>query len=143
MEVRVLRLRPGDDLKQELLRYADVHEIRAGVILTCVGSLCDVNLRLADGKRTKTIRGRAFEIVSFVGTLTKQGGAHFHMAVADEHGRVALGGHVLQGCKVNTTAEIAILVCDAQLEFKREFDHQTGYKELQVHLRKGRHQTKL
>jgi len=43
-----LRLRPGDDLRRELLAFVVAQHIEAGALLTCVGSLTDVRLRLAN-----------------------------------------------------------------------------------------------
>jgi hypothetical protein len=34
-----LRLRPNQDLKQEIVAFAQAHHIQAGYIITCVGSL--------------------------------------------------------------------------------------------------------
>lgn len=87
-----LRLRPGQDLKQELAAFVAAHQIRAGAVLTCVGSLTEVVLRLANQPDATTYRGH-FEIVSLAGTLSTAG-SHLHLAVADATGRT-LGGHLL------------------------------------------------
>ena len=49
MRAIALRLRPGADLKGELLALATRERIRAGWVLTCVGSLSQARLRLAGG----------------------------------------------------------------------------------------------
>lgn len=74
------------------------------------------------------------EIVSLVGTLTAEGG-HLHLAVADAEGRV-FGGHLVEGCTVYTTAEIAIGDLE-HLKFVRVVDAETGYKELEIVVRHG------
>ena len=42
-----------------------------------------------------------------------------------------MGGHLKDGCIVDTTAEICIEIFD-EIKFKREFDESTGYKELVI-----------
>jgi predicted DNA-binding protein with PD1-like motif len=37
-----IRLKPGDDLKSELKKFATVNDIEAAVMVTAVGSLSDV-----------------------------------------------------------------------------------------------------
>src|SRR4051794_17612152 len=44
----VLRLKPGQDLRVELERFAKAKNIQAGFIVTCAGSLRKASLRLAD-----------------------------------------------------------------------------------------------
>jgi uncharacterized protein len=100
-----LRLRPGADLKAELLALAARERIRAGWMLTCVGSLSRVRLRLAGGTEHATWQG-AFEIVALTGTLSQDGG-HLHLAVADQQGRT-IGGHLAEGCTVRPTAEVVV-----------------------------------
>lgn len=65
-----------------------------------------------------------------MGTLSATGGSHLHLAVADSTGRT-LGGHLLAGCRVYTTAEV-VLVALPELKFTRETDPAFGYKELVV-----------
>ncbi|CAN5224860.1 hypothetical protein BH11PLA2_BH11PLA2_17750 [soil metagenome] len=124
----VFRLKPGQDLKQELLAFVKRENLRAGVMVTCVGSLTKVSLRYANQKEAATREGH-FEIVSLVGMLDPAGG-HLHLSVADRDG-VTFGGHLLDGCIVYTTAEIAIMEL-TDVEFTREIDATYGYKELSV-----------
>ncbi|QKG57709.1 DNA-binding protein [Hymenobacter sp. BRD128] len=124
-----LRLKPGDDLHQQLTAFVAAHHLEAGAVLTCVGSLTDVRLRLANQETATHYHGH-FEIVSLVGTLSASGGGHLHLAVADSTGRT-LGGHLLEGCRVYTTAEIVLGALPA-LRFGREIDMTFGYRELVV-----------
>lgn len=126
-----LRLTPGQDLKLEILAFAKRHELKAAAVVTCVGSLTDVNLRYAN-RETGLHRKGHFEIVSLVGTC-EFGGGYLHLCVSDADG-VTIGGHVLDGCKVHTTAEI-VLVELSDLTFRRELDRNTGYKELVIESR--------
>ncbi|HSO51962.1 MAG TPA: PPC domain-containing DNA-binding protein [Actinomycetes bacterium] len=128
MRTIAVRLRPGADLKAELLALAARERVRAGWVLTCVGSLSRARLRLAGGTEHATWQG-PFEIVALTGTLS-QDGSHLHLAVADHQGRT-LGGHLAEGCSVRTTAEV-VVAADDRLLFGREHDPATGYDELVV-----------
>jgi uncharacterized protein len=129
-----VRLTPGQDVKKELLAFARKEGLKAPAIVTCVGSLTDVNVRLANQKEGTARKGH-FEIVSLVGMLDADGG-HLHLCVTDKDG-VAFGGHLLDGSLVYTTAEVVIAELGG-LEFRREEDKTFGYKELVVYPRGGR-----
>ncbi|MFO0810426.1 MAG: PPC domain-containing DNA-binding protein [Gemmataceae bacterium] len=126
-----VRLKPGQDLKQELLAFARRHDLKAAAVVTGVGSLTDVALRYANKPDAAKLRGH-FEIVSLVGTLDPAGG-HLHLSVSDGEGRT-VGGHLLDGCVVYTTAEVVIAELTG-LTFGREVDPTFGYKELTVRKR--------
>ena len=128
MRTVVTRLRPGQDLEGELLALAERERIQAGWVLTCVGSLSRATLRLAGATRRRTADG-ALEIVALAGTIARQG-SHLHLAVADHRG-ATVGGHLLGGCLVRTTAEV-VLGASGRLRFDREHDPETGYRELVV-----------
>ncbi len=122
------RLRPGQDLKQELAAFAKTHDLSAAWIATCVGSLTTYHLRFANQDEGFSESGH-FEIVSLTGTLTADG-MHVHMSVSDSTGRT-IGGHLLDGNLVYTTAEIVIGASD-DFAFQREVDSTFGYRELKV-----------
>ena len=128
MRTIALRLRPGADLKGALLALAARERVQAGRMLTCVGSLSRARLGLAGGTEHASWQG-AFEIVALTGTQSQDGG-HLHPAVADHQGRT-VGGHLVEGCTVRTTAEV-VLAADDRLVFAREHDPATGYDELVV-----------
>lgn len=73
-----LRLRPGQDLRASLERAVRVRGVRAGIVLSAVGSLKDPRVRLA-GAAEATLLPGAFEIVCLTGTLSREG-AHLHIA---------------------------------------------------------------
>lgn len=126
--VHALRLLPGQDLREELQRYVDAHGIEAGCVLSCAGSLTDWCLRFAD--QPDGARGQGhFEIVALSGTLSSHG-SHLHLAIADEQGRT-IGGHLLAGCRVYTTAEV-VLGESRRHVFTRERDGTTPWEELQI-----------
>jgi len=129
MHTYALRLRPGDDLRQQLQAFAEQHRIRAAAIVTCVGSLTTATLRLANQSGPTVYQGH-FEIVSLVGTLSV-GGSHLHLAIADSTGRT-LGGHLLEGSIIYTTAELVVGVLE-EVDFRRETDPVSTYQELAVY----------
>jgi predicted DNA-binding protein with PD1-like motif len=128
MRILALRLRPGQDLRQQLEAFVKEKKIRAGFIITGVGSLRSASIRLADQPSAVAFSDK-FEIVSLVGTLG-QDGVHLHISISDKTGKT-IGGHLVEGCLIYTTAEIVI--GDASgLVFTREQDKETGYKELRI-----------
>ncbi len=128
LKTYALRLKPGDDLRQQLTAFVQQNHLVAGTMLTCVGSLTVATLRLANQEGPTVYRGH-FEIVSLVGTLSVNG-SHLHLAVSDSTGRT-IGGHLLDGCLVYTTAEIVLGELPG-LDFRRETDATFGYQELVV-----------
>jgi uncharacterized protein len=131
-KVHVIRLKPGEDLKTSLTNFAKENNIEAGWIVSCVGSLTNYSIRFANQQSAATDTGH-FEIVSLVGTLSTNG-SHLHISIADSTGKT-IGGHLLDGCKIYTTAEIVIGE-SKELIFKREHDGTTPWEELKVD-RKG------
>ena len=128
MVSHALRLRPGDDLRLALQKFARERGLAAGCIATCVGSVRRAMLRYADQPEAVLVEG-PLEIVSLVGTLSPDG-AHLHVSVSDGAGRT-VGGHLAPGTIVHTTAEIVVLELE-DLRFAREADPATGYKELVI-----------
>lgn len=128
MNTLPLRLHPGQDLKIEIDRLLVQQEIEAACILTCVGSLTTAVLRFANQETSARLDGH-FEIVSLTGVLSKYG-SHYHIAIADERGTTC-GAHLMDGCKIYTTAEIVIGIMP-EYSFLRTFDPETGYPELEV-----------
>lgn len=130
MNVHVLRLSPGDDLRGALeAAFADLsreHGIAAACIVSAVGSLSRAMLRYADKPGGSDVAG-PLELLMLSGTLSADG-AHLHGSVADAQGAVK-GGHILPGCIVRTTAEVVIALLPGW-EFRRELDAATGFKEL-------------
>lgn len=133
MKTFALRLRPGQDLKTELLAFAKAQGLQAGLVLTCVGSLSKTSLRLA-GKDQIKVWEEKMEILSLVGTLSADG-AHLHLGIANGEGQ-AFGGHLVEGCLIYTTAEIVLAELE-DLKFLRVVDPATGYKELEIGKRFG------
>jgi predicted DNA-binding protein with PD1-like motif len=130
MQVHVLRLAPGADLRLSLeAAFADLateHGIQAACIMSAVGSLSRAVLRYADKPGGSDINA-PLELLMLSGTLSADG-AHVHASVADEEGGVR-GGHLMAGSIVRTTVEVVIALLPGW-EFRRELDAATGFKEL-------------
>lgn len=128
MHTHCLRLTPGQDLRLELQTFAQAQGLEAGIILTALGSFSQASLRFAAADQATVIEG-PLELISLSGTLSRHG-MHLHGAVADAQGRV-YGGHMMPGCMIRTTAEIAIASLP-HLRLDRQIDPQTGYLELAI-----------
>lgn len=122
------RLKPGEDLKEGIEKVVTGKNIKAGWISTCVGSLTKYAIRFANQQEAGKGEGY-FEIISLVGTVSING-SHLHISISDSTGKTT-GGHLMQGCKIYTTAEIVLLVTD-KYNFIRENDGTTPWEELQV-----------
>jgi predicted DNA-binding protein with PD1-like motif len=125
---QAFRLKPGEDLKESIDKIVKEKNIQAGWIATCAGSLTEYTIRFANMPDGSKGTGH-FEIVSLAGTVSTNG-SHIHISISDSTGKT-MGGHLLPGCKVYTTAEIVIQSTD-KYEFTREKDGTTPWEELQV-----------
>jgi len=123
-----LRLKPGQDLKKAILAFVETNSIEAGWILTCVGSVTDYHIRFANQPNGSKASGH-FEIISLSGTLSVNG-CHLHIGISDSAGQ-NIGGHLLDGTIIYTTAEI-VLQQSNEIVFTREEDGTTAWRELQI-----------
>lgn len=141
-----LRLQPGDALMPSLKEAASTilgrlprEQCGSAFVITAVGSLQDVTLRLAnasrmdgdqnDGNDIKRYENTRFEIVSLTGTFSRDDGCHVHISLADAEGKT-VGGHLIDGV-IFTTCEL-VLGTAGGVEFVRKMDYETGYNELEV-----------
>ena len=122
MNILVVRLEPGDDLRGALEQLA----LPAACVVSGIGSLTRAVLRYAAQDEGTVLEG-PLEVISLAGTLSVDG-AHLHASVADAKGQLR-GGHVMRGCTIRTTAEIVLCVLDG-VELRRKLDVRTGFKEL-------------
>jgi len=127
LKIHALRLNPGQDLKEELIKFSKENNIKAGFIHTCVGSLNPARLRLSNLEIKEF--PEKFEIVSLVGTLCVDD-VHIHISIANSEGKT-IGGHLKEGCLIDTTAEIIIGESEDHI-FTREHDDLTGFDELKI-----------
>ena len=128
MVTHTFRLLPRQDLFNSIESYLLEQHISAGCVLACVGSLEAAVIRLADRDSIDRFEGK-FEIVSLTGTASLHG-SHLHISVSDSSGKT-IGGHLVEGCKIYTTAEIVIAEFPGQV-FVRELCNESGYPELVV-----------
>ena len=133
LEAHAMRLRPGQDLRAELERWAKEHRVAAACIVTAVGSLTRASLRYANREHATVLEGH-FEVTSLVGTLSADG-SHLHVTVSDGDGRT-YGGHLMEGSTVYTTMEIVVGSLPGVV-FARELDPTYGYEELVVRAQTG------
>lgn len=133
VNVYAFRLKPGQDLRKGIQKLVNDRQIKAGWISTCVGSLTNYNIRFAN-QPAGSVESNYFEIISLTGTVSVNG-YHIHISVSDSAGKT-IGGHLMDGCIIYTTAEVVILSSD-DLVFKREHDGTTQWKELQVEVIKS------
>ena len=129
MKHHAFRLTYGMDLRQGIEDYCRDNDIHSAAIVTVVGCVYRARIRLADGETIEEYDDR-YEIVSLTGTVSPDG-SHMHVSLADEDGRV-IGGHMCNGCLVNTTAEVVLVSLDEEYRFSREYDDSTGYDELVI-----------
>jgi len=129
MENYTFRLTPGQDLFDCIESFVLQNQIEAGCVLSGVGSLTHAVLRLANREVHNEYQGY-FEIVSITGTVSIHG-SHLHVSISNGDG-VTIGGHLVSGCKIYTTAEI-VIAAFSDVVYKREFAEDSGYDELTVH----------
>jgi len=126
--IHAIRLKPGEDLKAGIEKLVKEKNIEAGWISTCVGSLTKYNLRFANQPDGSSSEGH-FEIISLTGTVSVNG-SHLHLAVSDSTG-ATIGGHLLEGNIIYTTAELVITFTD-KYQFTRAKDGTTQWEELHI-----------
>lgn len=127
-KVHCFRLIKGMDLRGAIFAYAKSNRLQAAVPVACVGCVTEWKLRGADGQIAVHGSERA-EIVLLTGTVSEYG-LHLHLSLAREDLSV-FGGHLLEGCIINTTAEIVLMEMEGAV-FRRVFDPKTGYDELDI-----------
>ncbi len=130
MKIHTFRLKPKQDFFASIEACVKQNNIQAGVILSAVGSLTQAVLRLANKPDYNTYNGY-FEIVSITGTVSIHG-SHIHISISDGEGKT-IGGHLVSGCKIYTTAEIVLAEFEDVI-YKRElYENDSGYEELVVY----------
>jgi predicted DNA-binding protein with PD1-like motif len=128
MQTFTFRLKAGQDLFNEIEAVVAQKNIEAGCVLSAVGSLTHATLRLANREYFSEYDGH-FEIVSMTGTVSIHG-SHLHISISDGDGQT-IGGHLVSGCKIYTTAEMVLGIFD-DVVYKREYAEDSGYEELVV-----------
>ena len=126
MKCHCIRLRRGDDLMLSIKEICKEKNIAAGVILSAVGCISEGRVRDASGVTIREIREHC-EIVSLDGTVSAKR-CHLHISLSKED-LSTIGGHLCEGCIINTTCELVIAEIP-ETRIDKEFDAETGYDEL-------------
>lgn len=121
-----IRLRRGEDLLKSIKALCKQKNIHAGVVLSAVGCILSGRVRDAGGVTMRDI-GQRCEIVSLNGTVSDRR-CHLHIALSKED-LSTIGGHLCEGCIVNTTCELVIGELP-EISYGVEADPETGYDEL-------------
>lgn len=126
MVCHAIRLHRGDDLLAAIQSIAKEKNIQAATVLSAVGCILYGKVRDASGVTIRTI-DEPCEIVSLNGTVSHTR-CHLHIALSKED-LSTVGGHLVEGCIINTTCELVI--CELpNMSFGIEEDAETGYDEL-------------
>ena len=120
------RLRRGDDLLREVQKMAQEEQLELAVILSAVGCVTKARLRDASGVTIREI-DEPCEIVSATGTVSRKR-CHIHVALSKED-LSTVGGHLVEGCLINTTCELVLGVVEGW-RCGVEQDDETGYDEI-------------
>ena len=126
MEYICRRLRRGDDLLLSIEQIAREQAVSAAVVLSGVGCLSRAVLRDADGATIRRVDSQC-EILSLMGTVSA-GRCHLHISLSRQ-GLSAFGGHLMEGCIINTTCELVLGLLPGA-KFGQEEDPETGYDEI-------------
>ena len=121
-----LRLHRGADLMKSIQALCKEKQIAAGTVLSAVGCISRGRVRDASGVTIREI-GDHCEIVSLNGTVSEKR-CHLHIALSRED-LSTIGGHLCEGCIINTTCELVIAEIPGTV-IEKEFDDETGYDEL-------------
>ena len=128
MKTHCFRLRRGADLLASLEDYVRARHLKAAAVVSAVGCVSRAVVRDASGVNICTL-DEPLEIVSLMGTLS-EARTHLHISLSRED-LSTVGGHLMEGCIVNTTAEIVLMELEG-IRFDTEFDDETGYDELVI-----------
>ena len=126
MKQYCFRLRRGQDLLLSLQNFVTEHAIDAAIVGSAVGCVSAARVRDSSGVTVRSLVC-PLEIVSLTGTLGRRR-THLHIAFSKED-LSTVGGHLLEGCIINTTCEMVLLALD-DVVFGCESDPETGYDEI-------------
>lgn len=110
----------------EIKKIAKEEKLKAAVILSSVGCVSKLRVRDAGGINIKEVNENC-EILSLNGTVSEKR-THLHIAFSKEDLSV-IGGHLVEGCIINTTCELIIQEIEG-FEYESVKDDNTGYNEI-------------
>ena len=126
MKMICKRLRRGDDLLRSVEKIAQEEQLELAVILSAVGCVSRGRVRDASGVAVRDINEDC-EIVSATGTVSRKR-CHIHVSFSKED-LSTVGGHLMEGCIINTTCELVLGVVDGWHCGVKQ-DEETGYDEI-------------
>lgn len=121
------RLEKDADIKKSIEKICIENNFDTVVVLSAVGCVYEAKFRLAKAESCFE-KKEDYEIVSMTGTVSK-GQCHIHISLSDETG-YTVGGHLMEGCLVNTTCELVLGVLE-NYRSSRPFDEKTGWDEIE------------
>jgi predicted DNA-binding protein with PD1-like motif len=130
-KIHIFRVKPGQELLNEIARYCHEHELFSGVIIGIIGSVENAKLNFLKslpGKYDSVDYRGPLEIVCAQGSIALKDDTsiiHIHIQLSGHN--ICSGGHLAQAT-VFSTAEVTIGALDYQL--RRQTDSYTGLNEL-------------
>ncbi|KPU62836.1 hypothetical protein EP1X_07250 [Thermococcus sp. EP1] len=131
-EYLIVKLERDEDLLNGLTKVAENENIKAGMIISGIGMLKDLEIGYytGTGYMRKKFEG-IYEIVSITGYLQETAPrAHLHVSIADKNNNV-YGGHLLGG-KCDPYAIIAIISYN-KVRFKRVYVEKAKRMETEIY----------
>jgi predicted DNA-binding protein with PD1-like motif len=128
------RLRENDDLAESIKRSAEENGVKAGIFML-IGALKSVKLGCYKKGLyvTRALEGR-LEVASCMGNVAvgEKGETiiHGHIVVSNEKGE-AFGGHLMKGCRVSSTAELAMVEATG-VTLQKSYDKKTKLNLLKL-----------
>ena len=134
VEMILVRFDPGEDLLEGLQSLIQAEGIKAGVVLSGIGSLSRCYFHQTNGGHPPVLATRHQDYVELTGSwelgslqgIIADGEPHLHMTVGENDRTYA--GHVEKGNIVFTLAEVSLLVIDAPI--KRQLQRAEKIKQL-------------
>jgi predicted DNA-binding protein with PD1-like motif len=130
-KIHVFRVKPGQELLNEIALYCHEREIFSGVVIGIIGSVenAQLNFLKALPEKYDSVDYRGpLEIVCAQGSIALKDDTliiHIHIQLSGQD--ICSGGHLTQAT-VFSTAEVTIGALDYQL--RRQTDSYTGLNEL-------------
>ncbi|MCI4348704.1 MAG: DUF296 domain-containing protein [Thermoplasmata archaeon] len=129
----MLRLVPGEELPDALVRFAGENKIRAGAVLVGIGQLRTSKLGYWNGSEYAPLAlDEPAELVSLQGSIAEADGrpsVHLHAALGTREHRT-VSGHLLSGT-VGSLLELLVTVFPGQV-WSRPIDESTGLRTLDL-----------
>jgi predicted DNA-binding protein with PD1-like motif len=130
-KTHIFRVKPGQELLTEILKYCRQNDVTSGIIIGIVGSAKNARinyLKELPGKYVSENYEGPLEIVAAQGSIALQGSEiiiHIHILLTSQ--TACFGGHLAEA-RIFSSAEVTIGELDTQLN--RYADTYTGLNEL-------------